>query len=443
MKKKTIGIVLEFGFHDLKKYIYSGLGQKIGAHFDIVWLAIQKNSEEFHRLFSETGFPIIYFDNEDFISSSITEGRNIAVRRAWMNKKKLGQFHNYRSLQIGRVKTRILGNNLLKNYFEKRTLRVVETRYVNREIEQILKSKKLDLIFTAGYSSSFAKSVIVTAFKNGLPSFLLINNWKDLYINNFIPFTFLSTIFVWDEGMKSDLLYHMTYLDPSKIIVSGNPVFDSLKKSSPEYDRQFYSGKYNISPNADWLYYTMMSPLSGINEIEVVKCIGKEMAKEYNKEEKVILLRRNPQHSRNDFIHAELPENVVLTDHYSYFDRIKDMHTQSPEGEQEWIDLLHHCALNLSVPSTVTLEFLTLGKPVINIGFGPEGKPDQRLKQHFEAGFYKPLFKDERVKKAERLGDLITALNDCKKIIPKAENTTSQQSATDIIIQRLLEDVNK
>jgi len=242
--------------------------------------------------------------------------------------------------------------------------------------------------------------------------------------------------------MKVDFIKHMPYLKSDRIVVSGNPVFDSLRNSKSRFDRLFYAKKYNILPGAKWLYYTMMSPFSQINEIEVVKLIGKEILKFFSKNEVIILLRKNPQHKREDFINEKLPENIILTEHYSYFDKEKDMHIQTPEGEQEWIDLLHHCSLNLSVPSTVTLEFLALNKPVINIGFGPDGLPDKRLKQHFEAGFYKPMFENDLVMKIlhiEELNDLIKKVYSRSSLsdIEMKKNLPSEL-AGDIIIKHIL-----
>lgn len=443
MAQRKIGIILEFGFHELKKYIYSGFAAEISKHFDIIWLAIQKNSEEFHKIFSDTGYPIIYFEQKDFKNASRIESINISVRRAWMSRKKLGHFHNYRTINVSKIKEILLGNNFSKSVFEKISLKLVYKRYYNHTLESCFENYNIQLILGTGYTSSFSKTVFVTANKNMLPTYLLINNWKDLYINNFIPFTFLTTIFSWDENMKNDLIKHMPYLKHKKIVISGNPVFDSLRRSTPSKDRNYYAKKYGIDANAEWLYYTMMSPMAGIEEIEIVKLIGNEIGKQYKKTKKVILLRKNPQHTKEDFINEALPENVILTEHYSFFDKAKDMHIQTPEGEQEWIDLLHHCALNLSVPSTVTLEFLTLGKPVINIGFGPDGKPDERLKQHFEAGFYKPLFNNEKVKKVEIIGDLLKTINNCRKYFNSNKINTIQPIASEIIIAILSENHSK
>lgn len=439
--KKKIGIILEFGFHDLKKYIYSDFGKKLGEHFDIVWLAIQKESDEFHRLFSETGYPIVYFNQSDFITPSKLEAINIPVRRAWMSKKKLGLFHNYRSIHFKKFKKTVLGSQVIKEFFEIVTLKYVNKRYFNNKLKLKLQECGINLIIGTGYSSSFSKSVFVTANKIGLSTYLLINNWKDLYINNFIPYKFVNTIFVWDASMKNDCLFHMPYLNKDKILITGNPVFDSLRKSKPKFSRFYYAKKYNIDIEAYWIYYTMMSPLSGFDEIKVVKLIGKEILKVYDPKKLVILLRKNPQHSKEDFTTEIFPDNIVLTEHFSYFDKARDMHTQTPEGEQEWIDLLHHCSMNFSVPSTVTLEFLALNKPVLNICFGPDGKTDPRLKQHFEAGYYRNIFNDKRVIKVERIYDFLRALESIKKVPTMESINEDKNFAADIIIQRMLHKV--
>ena len=64
------------------------------------------------------------------------------------------------------------------------------------------------------------------------------------------------------------------------------------------------------------------------------------------------------------------------------------------------------------MPSTVTLEFLKFNKPVLNIGFGPDGKFNNLLSQHFEAGFYRDIFKSNNlVHKAKNLNEFMKIVN--------------------------------
>ncbi len=438
--KPILGILLEFGFHEIKKYIQSGFAVKLAEHFNIVWLAIDKGSQEFDNYFRNTGFPVVYFSYKDFHeSNSKTETRNQSVRRHWMISKNLGAFHNYSMVRRKTFKSLIIGSDLLKDIYERRTLKLIKSMYPSKLLEETFKKYRIDHLLGTGFASVFSKSAFVSANKLRIKTWYLVNSWKDLYTNNFLPFDFLTGIFVWSDQMKLDYLYHMPYLDPEKIHVSGNPTFDVLKRSVPVHSRTYYARKYGISEQADWILYTMMPPGLINDEIETVNLVANEVLKHYTPQEKIILIRKNPNHSADDFTRMELPSNTILTKHFCTFDKKNDMIVQSLEGEQEWIDLLHHCALNLSVPSTVTLEFLTLNKPVINIGFGPDGMPDERLRQHFEAGFYKPVFKNNQVKKILRIEELDECLKNLLKISksPQSHCFLPINLASDFIINRI------
>lgn len=412
--KKTLGIILEFGFHDIKKFIHSGFAQKLSQYYNIVWLSLDKGSIEFDAYFKNTGFPLVYLNPKDFLDNhSITESRNQSVRRHWMKIKNVGSFHNYSNIGAKTFMSYFLGNGLVKTYYERKTLKEVKERYFSKILADIFEKYEVETLLGINFSSSFVKSAYLTGNQKKIKTWYLVNSWKDLYTNNFIPFDFLDGIFVWSEQMKKDYMYHMPYLNPGKIHISGNPTFDILRTSKPCHPRSYYSQKYGISEKAEWLLYTMMPPGLVNNEIDTAFLVAEEILKSYSYQEKVIILRRNPNHYKADFINRKVPANLVIADHYCTYDKIKDMIVQSPEGEQEWIDLLHHCVLNISVPSTVTLEFLTLNKPVINIVFGPNGMPDERLRQHFEAGFYKPMFRNRLIKKALTIIELVPTLKLC------------------------------
>ena len=48
MKKPKVAILLEFGFHEIKKYINNGFAIELSKEFDIVWFAMDKGSKGFH-----------------------------------------------------------------------------------------------------------------------------------------------------------------------------------------------------------------------------------------------------------------------------------------------------------------------------------------------------------------------------------------------------------
>lgn len=441
MKKPKIAILLEFGFHEIKKYIHSGFAAEISKEFDIVWFAMDKGSKEFHDYFTSTGFPLVYFKEQDFNKQPTSiENYNQIIRRNWIANKSLGGFHNHSYVRVKSIKTAIYGNSLAKFILEKLTIKNVQKKYITKVMNEKIIEKNIDILFLTGYNSCFSKSFAATGIKMNKEVHYLTNSWKDLFINNFIPFTLFSTIFVWSEQMKFDFKYHMPYLKNANFAVSGNPTFDLLLNATPNQNREFYREKYNLSLNSKWILYTMMPVGLVLDEIETIIFTAKEIQKHFSSEEINILVRKNPTHNQVDFKNIELPKNLKIADHYCTFDKEKDMIIQSIEGEKEWIDLLLHSELNLSVPSTVTLEFLALNKAVLNIEYNSKNEIDKRVTQFFEAGYYKPLFTNKKVERCQNISELIYNIeNSVQSPNPTKliDENNEIQKASEIILKQL------
>lgn len=440
MKKPKLAILLEFGFHEIKKYIHSGFANELSKEFDLVWFALDKGSKEFHDYFISTGFPLVYFEEKDFNKQPNTiEKYNQIVRRNWIANKSLGGFHNHSKVRTKSFKTVFYGNSLSKFIFEKLTIQNVRKKYISKVMYEKIKERNIDILFLTGYNSCFSKSFAATGIKMNKEVHYLTNSWKDLFNNNFIPFTSFSTIFVWSEQMIKDFKYHMPYLKKSNFVISGNPTFDVLLNVKPNQEREFYTKKYGLPIDAKWLLYTMMPVGLVLDEIDTIIYTANEILKKHPKEIYSILVRKNPTHSVEDFNELSLPQNMSIADHYCSYDKEKDMIIQSVEGENEWIDLLQHSELNLSAPSTVTLEFLALNKGVINIEYNSKNEVDPRVLQFFEAGFYKPLFKNEETIRVKNSDSLITALDNSGSEKGNEKHPSYLKSkASNIIIESLI-----
>jgi len=440
MKKPKIAILLEFGFHEIKKYIHSGFAIELSKEFDIVWFAMDKGSKEFHDYFTSTGFPLVYFEEKDFNKEpTFIEKYNQIVRRNWIANKSLGGFHNHSYVRRKSIKTAFYGNSLAKFILEKLTIKNVQKKYITKVMNEKIIEKNIDILFLTGYNSCFSKSFAATGIKMNKEVHYLTNSWKDLFINNFIPFTLFSTIFVWSEQMIKDFKYHMPYLKKSNFVISGNPTFDILIGVKPFQNREFYAEKYGLPVNSKWLLYTMMPVGLVIDEIDTIQFVAQELIKKHSEEEYTIIVRKNPTHSVEDFNELSLPENMSIADHYCSYEKEKDMIVQSVEGENEWIDLLQHSELNLSAPSTVTLEFIALNKSVINIEFNSENEVDPRVLQFFEAGFYKPLFKNGEAIRVKNSDSLITNLDNRSSGKGNEKHTSDLKSkASNIILESLI-----
>lgn len=438
--KPVLGIILEFGYHEPKKYIHSGFARKAIEKFNVVWFYLDKDNQHFISHFGGTKSPLIKIDVSTLRKNpSDIEVKNSAVRRAWMVSKNMGSFHNYRVVNLRTLKTILLGTNRLKNFYEKRALKDVATLYYSPYLMQVFKENGIQHVLSTGYSSSLSKAVFVTAKRCGIKTWYLVNSWKDLYVNNFVPFDFLNGIFVWSKDMEANYKKHMSYLRNTDFIVSGNPTFDALLQHECIKSKSDYAFKYGLSKSAKWVIYTLMPPGINNDEIETIILVAKVLRKKYSTDQVMILLRLNPNHDKDEFKDIVLPDNVVFMEHYCIYDKQKDFVIQSKEGEYEWLDMLHYSDINFSVPSTVTLEFLTLNKPILNIGFGPDGRLFEPLLQHFEAGFYKKLFTENPlVKKVLNVEDLLVTFEEVAGLVGETEkHSVNTNLATDKIISHI------
>ena len=419
--KPVIAILIEYGFHEVKKYIHSGFYKKLSVEFDIVWFVIDKKNETLNEYFESTGFPVVYlnFDTDTKPLLKI-ETINLAVRKAWMRNQGIRLHHYYKQQRGPKRRDKLMGMGFIKMMIENTIFGSLRKYYHSKELEKLFGKHHVANVLTTSYRSAYSKEFIYTAQNLHYKSWFLVNSWKDLYLGNFLPNN-LTGLFVWSDDMKEQYLKHMPYLQADTVYVTGNPTFDYMLFSDLTHSRAYYAKKYSIPEEADWIYYTMLPPGNVNDEIEIVKLVANKILEQYSSKEKVILLRRNPNHDMSDFTNIDLPDNVVLTDHYCTYDKKTDMILQSREGEIEWFDLVNYVSMDISVPSTVTLEFLLRNKPVLNIGFGPDGGKDARLDQYLHSEFYAPLFKRKDVVLCASPNELILKMKILENEMPESK----------------------
>jgi hypothetical protein len=397
--KPQLGILLEFGFHEVKKFIHSGLISQLSNRFDVHFFVLEKDRKSIEENFSSFGDLHFIKGSTLRLKLCFLEPYARSSSEAWLRNKGIPLFHNYKQAIKKSRWDWILGNSLFKYLIVSLAQLEVLRAYNNSEVAGLLGKSKITHVLGVSCDSALSKSFFVTAQKLGLKSFYLVNSWKDLYVSPWMPITKFSFVFVWSERMRDDYLLICPYLKPEQVIVTGNPSFYCYFNFKPKRTKEFYASKYRLNVRKKWFYYTMMPPGLWPDEIFHVLKLCDFLA---NKPIQV-LVRKNPNHNKDDFNDLEFPINCVLTEHFTSYDKEKDFIFQTAEGESEWMDLIYYSHLNISIPSTVTLEFLALGKPIINPRFSLSGIFSDSLRQHFESGFYKPLFDLDIVKSVNNI----------------------------------------
>ena len=401
MEKKKVGIFIQWGFHELRSIILSGLAKELNSKYEAVIYTFDKDSKLYQSYLAEAGCKYKYLDKNLFKQSiSKIDSINQAVRKAYMRINGVGNFRNYEKPKDLSTQDFFTGNKLVWNISSFFTRKALPVSYKNDELISFFKNENLTDILMVGYSNINNQVIAFSAKAANIKVWSLVNSWKDLYTNDFVSFT-PDGLFTWSDTMSKNFISHNPHLK-DKVITIGNPAFDIFFNFKPFNTISFYQNKYNIKEGAKIFVYTMINPLVTQAEHLTIELIYKSLKLQL-KTGWHLLVRKNPLHPDTSYADLEKLENLSFMQHYWEWDAKKDLAVQEKDGENEWYDMISYSACNISVASTVSMEFLILNKPVINICFNETGKEDENLKRFSEAPYYKNLCKEPNVFVADNI----------------------------------------
>lgn len=323
----------------------------------------------------------------------------LKIRQSRMRLKGIGTFKNYNQKSNALTwKDYLFGNEFVYGCLRLLTQKQIHKHYVNKTVQEKLLNMGTTDILLAGYSSAESILLAVNARSLGIKIWCMVNSWKDLYINDFLPFQ-MDGLFVWSDQMRGEYLRLNTHMEPSHIYAYGNPVFDRFFEYKPHFEKTYYEDKYGISKDRTYILYSMLDPDRYEHEHRLIKKISDGLSKVYAADERpYIVVRKNP-FDRTDRVDEFFRHDTYIrvAEHFSLRNKEDDFFVQGMEGEIEWLDLLYYAAMNMGAASTVALESIMLSKPVITIGFDESGQSSLLMKEMAQAPFYKALLEREDV----------------------------------------------
>jgi len=410
-KKKVFALVVLFGF-ETKNFFGSGLYEKLAKEHKVVIFKRDFPTENFAEYIEKYNLDVVELDKSKLSKKRLkSEDIFLASRRAKQRINNIENFNYFKSDREQKKLDYILGNSIVSKSIGLFTKYKIDKYYYSDYLVKLYNQYEVTDLIIAGYSSSESISLSTTAQKSNRKVHLVVNSWKDFYVNDLIPFK-PSNTFVWSDKMKEQLLSSNTHIEKNRVIVSGNPSFDRFFEYEPVHVKEYYAEKYNFDVQRPLILYSMISPKAYTDEKESIELINKSLIKLYPDETKrpVILLRRNPIDETIADEKYFSGNNVKYADNYFEASYTNAVFVQLEEGEIEWMDLLFHADININVASTVTLESLMMNTPVINIEFDKSGNKNAELARYAEAPFYIPLNNKVDV-------SVTSTLNNCMKTI--------------------------
>lgn len=418
-QKKNIIIVIARG-ESVRNFLFTNTIKELSKSAKITLLSVIHDNDfiDMCNAYVEKVIPLQKYDENPIVSYLRRVIHTAHYRWIWNNFAKWNyQIHDYQSrTKIDKIKrmilkslARIISNRLMLEFMSTIEKYLSWVFRPKNNLEDLFMTIKPELVFNSSHiHGELADFPMRIAKKLGFKTSTFIFSWDNLYGRSriFVPYDYY---LVWNEIMKLQLLNQYRKLKPENIIITGTPQFDFHFDKSFTSNRKDFCAKMGLDPDRPYILYT-----TGMNiweEDKIVECVINFI----NNNE----LHPKPQLVVRTYIKGTTIEMKNLSQKYN-----KDVFFPEVLWEPKWLmpkeedlyiysNLLLHSSLGINCESTVSLELMMFDKPVINIGFDPDGSqlpPFLKLSRYINADHYMPVIASGAVKVAyseEALHELI------------------------------------
>jgi hypothetical protein len=228
-----------------------------------------------------------------------------------------------------------------------------------------------DLVFNCSHIHGLAGELPLRVAKRmGIPTAGFIFSWDNLTSRSriFVPYDYY---LVWHEPMREELLRIYSDVPRENVFVTGTPQFDFHFNPQFRLSREELGRRLGIDPARPFILYTTGIDRHFYEEYRHVQLVIRLL--------KELDLSPRPQLVVRNYVKGTSPELKAMAAQ-SWADVIfpkvlwdEKWYTPMYEDLTLYSSLIHHATLSINAASTVTLEFLLLDKPVINLDFDPPG----------------------------------------------------------------------
>lgn len=240
-----------------------------------------------------------------------------------------------------------------------------------RDLDALLLRLQPDLVFNGSHIHGMAGELpLRVAHRLGQRTAGFVFSWDNLTSRSriFVPY---DDYLVWHQGMARQLHEIYPFVGQDHIHVTGTPQFDFHFQPDYHLSREETCRRMGIDPSRPYICYTAAIAHHFPEEhrhLELIIRLLDELDLPVRPQLVVRVNVKDTSPEMKALAARGLPDVLfppVQWDAERLIPRRRDLAT--------YTSLLRHAALGINAASTVTLELLMLGKPVINLDFDPPG----------------------------------------------------------------------
>lgn len=236
---------------------------------------------------------------------------------------------------------------------------------------------------------------LALAKARNIPTLLLYHTWKDVTVASGRINHSFTAIGVWNEWMRSQLLEQNPTVRPQSVAIAGCLHFESIGRHERHIPEAAFRQLLGLKPDTRIILFTASAPWVVDGEEAYLEIIQRAIDDGELPADVEIVVRTNPMDHLGvlrGVLERALPRVLVTSPDWRW-DRSRNWCFQRTSDNHLYDTLLHLTSVNVSVPSTVTVECAIADLPVVNIGFSPppvESMQDDIL-SFWNADFYEDV----------------------------------------------------
>lgn len=278
-----------------------------------------------------------------------------------------------------------------------------------------LDSVKPDAIIVNAPRINYQPFLLEAAAQRGICRFLFFHTNKDVVALSRLDHTF-SAIGVWNHWMSEQLLDQNPGQDPDSVFITGCSHFDSVGRTAELVDDVEFRRALGVPKDALLVLYTAAGPGAVPAEERFVEAVCLAL-RELPDTRTRLIVRLNPMDPSDriaDYLRSRWPEVVVLRPDWHYSPE-RNLCFQRRDDSILFNALLHHSAVCVNIPSTVTVECALVGVPVLNLAFdlpGPVPGPGS-IQAFWDVDYYANVRQTGAALRVASVKELVPALAAC------------------------------
>jgi hypothetical protein len=228
----------------------------------------------------------------------------------------------------------------------------------------------IDCVFITDSVLREEDAIYYEAIHRSIPIVASILSWDNLTSKGRIHADF-SKVLVWNDSMKKEILTMYPQYSTEKVIKVGVPRFDLLSRQLPnQYERRKFLNDVGLNPEGRVILYASCGNKSFPNQNQVIKHISDAIRNREFPADVQLIIRAHPHDKLKDFDEFRHLNKIAVWPGISTSND-KTLFSMVPNQDDLLIlyATLKHSSVCVNPASTITLESIACGTPVVNVAY--------------------------------------------------------------------------